>query len=140
MLRRTCLGLVLAALSVWAADQADVEKAERAWAAAVEKGDTAAMNKLYADDMVYCHSTGLAESKAEYMAKLKTGEQKYTKIDIKNLKVKVLKELAIVNANGKFLGATKGVPFDNNLAWTHIYVKRGGQWVMVSHQSARMPQ
>ncbi|MCU0247857.1 MAG: nuclear transport factor 2 family protein, partial [Bryobacter sp.] len=72
MLRRTCLGLVLAALSVWATDQADVEKAERAWAAAVEKGDTAAMNRLYADDMVYCHSTGLAESKAEYMAKLKT--------------------------------------------------------------------
>ena len=138
MMRKICSGLILAALTAWAADEAEVEKTERAWAAAVQKGDEAGMNKIYADDMVYAHSTGLAETKAQYLAKLKTGAQKYTGIEIQTLKVKVLKELAIVNAQGKFLGSTNGVPFDNRLAWTHIYVKRDGHWVMVAHQSARM--
>lgn len=133
-----CFGLLVAAAVLPAAEEQEVEKAERAWAAAVEKSDYAAMQKIYADDMVYAHSTGLAETKAEYLKKLKAGSQKYSAIQIDSLKVKVLKELAIVNAKGRFKGATNGVPFDNPLTWTHVYVKRGGQWVMVAHQSARL--
>lgn len=133
-----CFGLLVAAAVLPAAEEQEVEKAERAWAAAVEKSDYAAMQKIYADDMVYAHSTGLSETKAEYLKKLKAGSQKYTAIQIDSLKVKVLKELAIVNAKGRFKGAPNGVPFDNPLAWTHVYVKRGGQWVMVAHQSARL--
>ncbi|MBK9166603.1 MAG: nuclear transport factor 2 family protein [Bryobacterales bacterium] len=115
-----------------------VERTERRWAVAVQAGDTVALTELCAEDMVYAHSTGEVETRAQYLAKFVPAERRYDAVEINQLNVKVLRELAIVNGRGSFRGEARGVAFDNRLAWTHIYVMRGAQWVMVAHQSAQI--
>lgn len=141
MRRRKLLSLSLAAAGSATSGglpNAQVEKCERLWAVAVQTGDTTTLTKICAVDLVYAHSTGEVETRAQYLASFMVTDRRYDAVEISRLQVNVLRELAVVNANGRFRGVARGSAFDNRLAWTHVYVLRAGNWVMVAHQSARL--
>lgn len=137
--RRTLLATAVsaAALSAQSATAADARKAIDAFIAAVQKNDIAAVSRFLAEDLVYTHSTGLVETKQEYLAKLKTGDQKYAGIELINPKIRIYGDTAVMNTQTRMTGATKGVPFDNTLFLMHVWVKQGGSWKLVAHQTTR---
>jgi hypothetical protein len=102
----------------------------------VQAGDKATLTEICAEDLVYAHSTGEVETRAQYLAKFVAADRSYDAVEINRLQVTVLRELAVVNGKGRFRGVVRGTAFENRLAWTHIYVLRGGNWVLVAHQSA----
>lgn len=131
---------MLATASAFAETPAAIESTEKAWAAAVTKNDFATLDKMMSDSLIYVHSTGIVETKAEYTAKLKSGEQKYTALDYSDTIVKVTGGTAVLASKIRMRGATKNVPFDNTLRIMHTWAKEKGAWRLVAHQTARLPQ
>jgi ketosteroid isomerase-like protein len=128
-----------ALLRAQSATAADARKAIDAFIAAVRKNDVPAVAAFLADDLVYTHSTGIVEGKQEYLAKLKAGDQRYTGIELINPKLRTYGDAAVINTQSRMTGATKGVPFDNTLFLMQVWVKQGGAWKMVAHQTTRKP-
>lgn len=141
--RRTLpAGIVAACLSfTWAqsgSTENDVRKAEEAWAAAVKASDGSALEKLLANDLVYTHSTGSVDSKSDYLTKMKAGTQKYTDLQYSGMKVRSWNhDTAVVNSQLRMIGAANGTPFDNTVYVIHVWVKQGGSWKLVAHQTTR---
>jgi len=139
--RRTLFAAAAAAVALPAqtATAADARKAIDSFIAAVKKNDVAAVANFLAEDLVYTHSTGIVEGKKEYLAKLKTGDQKYTGIELMSPKIRTFGDTAVMNTQTRMTGASKGVPFDNTLFLMQVWVKQGGSWKMVAHQTTTKP-
>jgi len=127
------LGSILAA-----SPEQEVRNAEKQWAAAVMALDFPALEKIISDDLLYAHSTGVVQSKSEYLGKLRSGDQKYDVIRYKKLSVKVFGDAAVAHSIVIMQGNTKGVPFDNELMMMQIWAKQGGRWRLVAHQPTRL--
>ena len=69
------LALACSAYAFGAGPEDEILAAEKGWAKAVIARDFAALEKIYHDGLIYAHSTGTIETKAEYMAKLRSGKQ-----------------------------------------------------------------
>jgi ketosteroid isomerase-like protein len=117
--------------------EAEVKAAEQAWAKAATENDQAALANVLAPKLVYTHSTGLIESKSEYMKAVDTF-QKYKAIEFENMRINVYGNAAIVNSKARMVGTTRGTPFDNQLLIIHVWVKQGGKWQLAAHQTTRL--
>lgn len=73
----TLLACATASLAFAAGPAGEITAAEKAWAKAVTALDYATLEKILSPDLVYAHSTGVIEAKTQYLAKLKSGTQKY---------------------------------------------------------------
>ena len=112
---------------------------EQKWVAAVKANDLAALEKIMSPDIVYTHSTGIVETRAQYLAKLKSGEQKYADIVFSDVKTFDLGGGQAVSATIRMTGATKGVPFDNKLHVLHVWSKSAdGGMQLLAHQTTRL--
>lgn len=141
----TCI-LLLMGLGVWMAPGADtqpgeaeaIRRAERAWAQAALKGDAAALDKILADDMTHTHGGGRTESKAQFLEAIRSGAQKYEAIDYDEIKVRVYGSTAVVTSEPNIRTVNAGVPSGSHSRFLHVYVKQGGAWRLVAHQSTRI--
>jgi ketosteroid isomerase-like protein len=136
-----CLGLVLGAI-VWAQGasskhEGELKQAEDAWIKAITASDQGALEKVLHPRLVYTHSTGVVESKGEYIKAVSTF-QKYTNVDYENFRVNVFGDTAVVNAKARMRGSTRGTPFDNQLLLIHVWVKEAGRWQLAAHQTTRL--
>jgi hypothetical protein len=110
--------------------------------AAMIKADEAALNRLLADELTYTHSNANMQSKAQFIADLKSGAIKYVSVQPSesDLKIRVFGTIAIVNG----IAAVNVIDHGNNLnfkiRYTTAHVNRGGHWQMVNWQSTRFPQ
>lgn len=141
MLSMKIISLVLlAALALPAAGvDSEFRDRDKAWASAVVKHDYAALDKVFSDDLIYAHSTGIVESKAQYLAKLKTGTQRYDAITLDRVRVVAHGDTVITHSFARMTGATAGKPFDNKVMLIHVWVKENGTWRLVAHQTAKAP-
>ena len=132
---KTLLALFAAAALLSAASPEDaVKQAEQSFAKAIVAKDLATLEKLLGDDLSYNHSDGRHDTKATYIDNLKTGKQKYEKAEPADLSVKIYGNTAVLTG---VLKVVTDRPI--SLSILHVYVKRGSQWQLVAHQSARLP-
>ncbi len=124
-----------------AADPASaVEKAERDWAAAVVAKDTAALEKLLADDLVYTHSSGGRDTKASFIETNRTGKLIYKKLDHQKIEVQMIKpDVAFLTSRAEVGLIAGGKPVEMKVSLLHVYVRRQGRWQLLAHQAARLP-
>ena len=136
-----CLALSgLLALAAAADPRSTVEKAERDWAAAVVKSDTAALEKLLAADLVYTHSGGNRDTRTSFIETVRTGKLKYERVDHQKIEVQMIKgDVGFVATRAEIRVVSGGKPVDMTVSLLHVWVKRQGRWQLVAHQSARMP-
>jgi ketosteroid isomerase-like protein len=104
------------------------------------KKDTARLNQLLADDLIYTHSSAVVETKPEFVANVANGKWDYRQANLSNVQVRVMGQTAIITGRGDLVMANNGQPQNVNLLFTNVYVKRKGQWRMVSWHSCRLPQ
>jgi ketosteroid isomerase-like protein len=121
-----------------AAVKDDVLSAEKNWAAKVIALDFAALEDIYHPDLIYAHSTGAIETKADYMGKLRSGKQKYTAIDHHQSTVRIHGDAAIVHSIVVMKGTNPAGPFDNRLMMIHTWVRSGGNWQLAAHQTTEL--
>lgn len=140
--RRLFASTAAAAAMALAAGPVDpgIETAEKAWAEATKKADAAALGKLLADDMTYTHSTGVTDTKKQFIDNLVSGTAKYEVIDYEEMTSRMYgKNTAVLNAQVKLTTVNKGTRGNAHLKFTHVWIKQGGRWQLAAHQSTRLP-
>ena len=118
--------------------QAELEKLEKERADAVVKGDTAALDKMTADDYMLTDVNGKMRSKAETMEAIKSGAIKITSNDIEDVKVHVYGNTAVVTGRSNAKGTIDGKDIEGPVRFTRVYVKRNGHWQSVAFQQTKI--
>jgi ketosteroid isomerase-like protein len=131
------MGLLVAA-PMFAAVADEVKAAENEWLTGITKNDFRKLDLVLAEDLMYLHSTGVMDSKASYVKSLQTGKQKYVSGKINDLKIRVYGQTAVLNGDANFEFVTDGKPGKAHLKYTHVFVKGGKGWQLVSHQSLKV--
>jgi ketosteroid isomerase-like protein len=101
-------------------------------------GDLATLERILGDDLTYVHATGQVESKAEFLARLKSGDLKYKAMPREGVIVRVLGDAAVVTGKATLDAESKGESRTFPLRFTEVHVRRGGRWQMIAYQSTRI--
>lgn len=115
-----------------------IMKLDREWAKAVVDSDYAALERVTSPGLVYSHSDGAVDTREDFFNRLRKSTSDYQAIDISRMEVKVFGDTAILTARAQFKVLVNGSQVNNDLAYTHVYHKSNGKWVMIAHQSALM--
>lgn len=133
-------GLCAAAAETPSTEEA-IRNAEKAWSVALVAGDVAALSRLMGDDLTYGHASGKTDNKQTYLDRIRSGAQKYAAFRYDSpLLVRVYGGTALLNSTARVDSVTDGQPNSPHLRILHVFVKRGGQWVLVAHQSTKLPE
>jgi len=137
---RTLTLTVWFALAVFAAapGEEELRQVEKAWAAAVEKNDLAALERFLGERLIYTHSTGVIEDKKEYLERLRKGAQRYDLIEHSSMNIRAYGDSGVVASRVRMKGISNRQPFDNQLLMLHVWIKQGGRWQLVAHQTTRL--
>ena len=118
---------------------AQIQTAEKSWADATMRGDIAALEGIYSDRLIYAHSTGVVQTKAELIDQLKSGARRYTAVTHERMKVEPYGDSAVSHALARTVGNVDGKPFDDHVMVMHFWVKQGGKWRLAAHQTTKVP-
>lgn len=127
------------AVSTSADEKAVIETEKQRFDAQVKK-DYAVLEKVLADDLLYAHSNGGTDGKVSYIQSIRDGKSKYDAIETQEQKVRVYGNTAVVNGICLIKASNNGEAINTRLRYTDVYVKKGGQWQMVTWQSLRLQQ
>jgi hypothetical protein len=131
--------MMIACASAPTETEADLVALDKSWAAAVVANDVASLEKLCAPDLIYAHSDGQVDTQEEYLNRLRKKTSNYQAIDISKSSAKLYGNTAVVNARAFFRVLADGNQINNDIAYTHVYMKRDGEWKLIAHQAARIP-
>jgi uncharacterized protein (TIGR02246 family) len=107
--------------------------------AATVAGDLAGLGAMMTDDLTYTHSSGVVESKAEFLDGLKSGRYVYREITPRPRRVRVHGDAAVVSGPCHIVIEPGGKRSELDLYFTELYVKEAGAWRMALWQSTRLP-
>lgn len=133
-----CLPVLAASPAVDArAIEAEVRQVDGARIEALLKGDRAALERIFSDDLVYIHAAGRIDTKSGYLAILAGGNLNYVtlrydpapRITVAGPDTAVVTGRATIETKNKAGELTKRV-----LTTTSVYVRTGTAWRVVSYQ------
>lgn len=130
--------LILTAAACAAQDKAFILSLDKQWSDAIVKSDTATLEKLLADDLVYAHATGIVDTKASYIAKIKERRQVYKSFEQHNPVVNVYKDSAVTFSHVRVTGTNQAGAFDDKIMLIHFWVKRNNAWRLAGHQTTKI--
>ncbi len=100
--------------------------------------DTILLKKLLADDLVYIHSNGFVENKAQHLEAVGTGSIRYHSIERMQVQTRQYGNTAINNGVAHVTGIFKSTPFDVQFRYTAVYRKKKKIWQLCNWQSTRI--
>lgn len=101
--------------------------------------DEAALSACFGDDLVYVHSSGLVDSKASYIAAIKSGKFTYKKCQRFEEKVRFYGECAVVTGRAEFEAVVEGAARTLRLRYLNVWANSSTGWKFVGWQSCPLP-
>src|SRR4051812_48910198 len=116
----------------------EIRAMEKLWNESRVRADVSALDGLLDERWTVTHGDGTINTKAEYLADLKSGERKFFG-DVKqdDFTVRVYGDTAVAAGISDSRVEYKGKPSGGALRFTRVYVKRDGRWVMVTSHATR---
>jgi hypothetical protein len=121
------------------------KKAEAAVAAAVEKlrkamidGNRQDLESIASDKLSYGHSSGLVESKSEFVEKIASGKSDFVTIDLPDQTISVSGNTAIVRHKLNATTNDGGKPGEVHLQVLLIFQKDQKQWKLLARQAVKL--
>ena len=117
-------------------DEAALRAIEAKWDAANRKGDSASLDAIFADGFISTSTEGKVSSKADVLARVKSGDVKYESANADDLRISIYGDAAVVNGRwrGKFV--EKGKTVDATERFTDVFIRQKGQWRCVASQAS----
>ena len=119
---------------------AQIATLERELYRAQVAGSVREIEPMLSADLRYLHSTGVAETRDEYLAGVRNGLYEYGRIDSRDVRVHVSEDLAIqdgfVDMTVSAHGARKALI---HLLFCLVWRREGAQWRLLYRQATRIP-
>ncbi len=106
---------------------------------AMVERDFHTLRSLLADDLWYVHSTGVVESKAEYLAALANGRYEYERVASTDVAIEVHGDVAVATGEVQMSVSAAGEPKALvRLLFTLLWVKQAERWQLRLRQATRI--
>jgi ketosteroid isomerase-like protein len=102
--------------------------------------DAAALDDVFADDMIYVHSNGLEQTKSGLLGMLAKRELRYLKFDVKEATYRAYGDVVVCHGVQVISLSSSGTPFESHSRFTVVYATIGGKPRVVSYQSTLLPE
>ncbi len=118
-----------------------VEELEEEWRVAQLKGDVAAMDKLLSDDYIGISLNGQVNTKAQQLERTSSRRIALTRLDLSEMKVKLIGSIAIVTSRAEVEGTSDSQSVKGVYRYTRVYQRlSNGAWKITSFEATRTPQ
>ena len=122
------------------ADVTTLTRLETDWNSAHVRGDAAALELLFADDVVVMVPGMRVMTKADAVGMFTTGRMKFDRYETSETKFRVYDATAIVTGRLRRTRVIAGATVDDDWRFTKVYLRRAGRWQVVSfHASNTAP-
>jgi ketosteroid isomerase-like protein len=116
---------------------ADVLRANASIDAGVVTKDMAALQKLYADDFVFTHGTGLVEGKASWLKNVQSPDVQFKQRKQDSTQVEMHNDVAIVIGRLDIVREQKHQTATYGIWYVRVFVWRAKRWQLISHRTTR---
>jgi len=118
------------------ADVAELTRLETVWNDAHLRGDPAALERLWAEELVAVVPRMAPLPKQDALAFVRSGRMKFLRYESAEVTVKVYGDSAV--ARGRLLRARElgGPTVQDNWRFTKVYVRQAGQWRVVAFHAS----
>ena len=118
--------------------QKEVEEKVKELTKAMIDGDSATLDKLASENLVYRHSGGHIDTKKEFVHKIASGASDFVAIDLSDAGIEVVnKKTVVVYHTLAAKTSDGGKPAEVNLYVMLVWEKQHGQWKLVARQAAK---
>jgi len=137
--------VVYSGVAVHAANDSKIERELRKLdderVEALVGGDIATLERFFADDLIWTHGTCQVQTKAEFIADLRSGKRAYKSIKDSDIQVRVHGRMGIVTGQTDYRLAYGAQEVDISLRFTEVFYENpNGQWQMVAWHSTQLPK
>lgn len=116
----------------------DVLAADARRFAAMVGGDLATLEGLLTEDLIYTHSNGLVETRAQLLESLRSGKLRYLAAERSGETVRLHGDTAIVTGQADLKVSAQERELTLTVRFTEVWVKSGGGWKLAAWQSTRI--
>jgi len=144
MKKQTYFLLVLLAFTLFSNGQTKQEKAVdqavEVFKKAMVNADKNLLESICADQLVYGHSSGKVQNKAEFVAEVLSGQPiDYVSIDTADQTIKMSGKVAVVRHIFSAETSANGTPGKLRIGNTLIFQKQHGKWKLLARQAYKLP-
>jgi ketosteroid isomerase-like protein len=107
---------------------------------AMGKKDTAALNAVLSDDLIYCHSSARLDTKESLIGAMESGATVYNAVEASDVKAQDLGSAVVLTGIARIRVTSGGKPNAFAVRFTDVYANKGGKWQMVTWQSTRLAE
>ncbi|HUQ10537.1 MAG TPA: nuclear transport factor 2 family protein [Steroidobacteraceae bacterium] len=148
MARATLALLLVLALgggcgSALAGDREDVAKLTQlsnAWDQAIVAKQQAAVANNMAEDFRIIDGYGNVDGKKKFVEDILDARLTIDPYTVEDFEVRLYGDTALLSGRTHMTGKYDGKPFDSNYRYIDIYVRRNGEWKIVSVQITKFPK
>ena len=113
-----------------------LERLETEWNIAHVRGDAAALDRIFSDDVVVIVPGMRVMTKADAVGMFTSGRMKFDKYDTSETTFRTMDNTAIVTGRLKRTRVIKGATVDDDWRFTKVYVLRTGRWQVISFHAS----
>jgi ketosteroid isomerase-like protein len=117
----------------------EIDHLEDAWRQAALSSNTAAMEKLLADDYLAITASGTLQTKDQALASLRAGKTHFTTLELSDRKVRFYGTTAVVTSLAEVQATTGDEQLSGSYRYTRVYVRDAqGAWKIVSFEASKI--
>ncbi len=109
------------------------------WDRAIVAKDRAAIEANMADDFRQIDGAGNVETKASFVDGLVAPELTIDPYAVEDFEIRLYGDVALLSGRTRMSGTYAGAAFHTHYRYIDIYVRRSGEWKIVSVQISRIP-
>lgn len=118
----------------------EIEAVEQQWRTAQLAGDVSTLDKLLADDYLGISNNGQLNNKTQQLERLEKRTLVLTRIDVSEVKIKLLGHVGIVTSLAQLDGTNEDQPLRGLFRYTRIYKRYpDGSWKITNFEVTRIP-
>jgi uncharacterized protein (TIGR02246 family) len=102
--------------------------------AALKGKDTAALERIWADDLTFITLRGDVQTKAQRLADIQSGANRFDSLETTDRTVRVYGDTAVMTSLTTLKGQYMGQEASGQFRVTNVFVRRGGGWQIVALQ------
>ena len=120
-------------------DERDIMQCDDRRFKAMVRGDVAALRMALSEHVTYTHSSGVHETRGQFLASLTIGQLSYKSIIPEARSVRVYGGAGIVTGTARMESTARGQDARFRIRYLAVYVQAQARWQLVAWQSTRVP-